>query len=265
MREENHVMSRQDPVGAEMASPWRPAPGLSDGAADGAAADQTLLQLREMLQQEQARRAQLEAEVADAQRRLAVLRAELSDSQDGERRSRHLALHDHLTTLPNRGYFLQRLSEVLNQSPPAQSVAVLFLDLDGFKAINDTHGHAAGDQLLSIVAVRLVRTIRAQDMVGRLGGDEFACLLCDVPGREQLIRLAEKVFAAVSDPVRMGALLVRVQPSIGIAELDATGITPELLLSRADAAMYAAKRARAGVVFYDPERISLLNESERRS
>lgn len=132
-----------------------------------------LLQLREMLQQEQERRAQLEGEVAEAQRQMAALRAELSDSQDVERRSRHLAQHDSLTALPNRGYFLQRLHEVLAQSSTTTvpSVAVLFLDLDGFKAINDTHGHAAGDQLLSIVAVRLMRTIRAQDMVGRLGGD----------------------------------------------------------------------------------------------
>ena len=264
MREENHVMSRQDPVGAEMASPWRPVPGPCDGAGQETTADHTVLQLREMLQHEQERRVQLEAEVADAQRLLESLRAELSDSQDGERRSRHLALHDHLTTLPNRGYFLQRLSEVLAQSPqPAHSVAVLFLDLDGFKGINDTHGHAAGDQLLSIVAVRLMRTIRAQDMVARLGGDEFACLLCDVPGLEQLTRMADKVFAAISDPVRMGELLVRVQPSIGIAVLDAPDITPELLVSRADAAMYAAKRAQSRVAFYDPVRTPLLNGSER--
>lgn len=260
MRKAPRVISRQVKAGAEMASPWRPVPGPGEGGED----EHMLLQLREMLQQEQERRAQLEGEVAEAQRQMVALRAELSDSQDVERRSRHLAQHDSLTALPNRGYFLQRLHEVLAQpsTTTVPSVAVLFLDLDGFKAINDTHGHAAGDQLLSIVAVRLMRTIRAQDMVGRLGGDEFACLLRDVPGCDQLTRLADKVFAAVSDPVRMGELLVRVQPSIGIAVSDAPDITPEMLLSRADAAMYAAKRAQSRVAFYDPELTPLLNGRE---
>lgn len=259
MRKATRVISRQAKEGAEMASPWRPVPGPGEGGED----EHMLLQLREMLQQEQERRTQLEHEVADAQQQLAALRAKLSDSQDVERRTRHLALHDSLTALPNRGYFLQRLHEVLAEpSPTAPSVAVLFLDLDGFKAINDTHGHAIGDQLLSIVAVRLLRTVRAHDMVGRLGGDEFACLLRDVPGCDQLTRLADKVFTAVSDPVRMGELLVQVQASIGIAVRDTPDISPEMLLRRADAAMYAAKRAQSRVAFYDPELTPLLSGRE---
>ena len=113
MRKATRVISRQAKEGAEMASPWRPVPGPGEGGED----EHMLLQLREMLQQEQTRRTQLEHEVADAQQQLAALRAELSSSQDVERRTRHLALHDSLTALPNRGYFLQRLQEVLATSP----------------------------------------------------------------------------------------------------------------------------------------------------
>lgn len=263
MRNEN-PKSRPHKVqlGAEMASPWRIAAGAKPSHTHATGDDLTLLQLREMLLQERARSVQLEGDVAEAHRLMSALRMELADSQSGEKHSRHLALHDSLTTLPNRAYFLQRLSDMLAQ-PLTHAVAVLFLDLDGFKAINDVHGHAAGDELLSIVAVRLMRTIRSEDMVCRLGGDEFACMVCPVPGRAQLARMADKVFAAVSDPVRMGDLLVRVQPSIGIAVCDAPGTTAELLLSRADAAMFAAKRAHSRVVFYDPAHTPLITEGAR--
>ena len=194
----------------------------------------------------------LELEVFDVQAALAQARAELVGTQAGERRARHLALHDGLTSLPNRGYFRQRLDDALaHAEPQRRALAVLYLDLDGFKPINDTHGHAAGDDLLRIIAARLARAMRAEDMVSRLGGDEFACLLSDLPSRERLCQLACKLFDAVSTPVQIGALKLSVRPSIGIATCPADGATAEVLLKSADTAMYHAKREQIGYAFFD--------------
>jgi diguanylate cyclase (GGDEF)-like protein len=130
---------------------------------------------------------------------------------------------------------------------------VLYLDLDGFKPINDLHGHDAGDELLRIVAARLARSIRAEDMVCRLGGDEFACLLSDPLNRERLGHLACKLFDAVSAPLQLGPLKLTVRPSIGIAVCPTDGATTDALLKCADAAMYRAKRHQSGYAFFDPQ------------
>jgi GGDEF domain-containing protein len=123
------------------------------------------------------RRHVLEQEVRTARNALDTARRELVGTQAGERYARHLALHDELTSLPNRSGFLQRLTYQLKhldaQRPAA---ALLFLDLDAFKPINDEHGHAVGDEVLRVVGARLYRAVRADDMMSRLGGDEFACL-----------------------------------------------------------------------------------------
>jgi diguanylate cyclase (GGDEF)-like protein len=209
-----------------------------------------LEQLHTTLAHELGRRQQLELEVFDAQTALAQARADLSGTQAGEQRARHLALHDSLTSLPNRRYFFQQLKLALTrEQPQANALAVLYIDLDGFKAINDAHGHDAGDELLRIVAVRLARAVREEDMVSRLGGDEFGCLLADVPGRPQLCHLACKLFDAVSAPVIIGKLRLTVSPSIGIAICPTEGTTAEALLKSADGAMYRAKRDRTGYAF----------------
>jgi diguanylate cyclase (GGDEF)-like protein len=209
-------------------------------------------QLHTMLTQELGRRQQLELEVFDVQTTLAQARVQLAGTEAGERRARHLALHDSLTSLPNRGFFRQRLDDALTHAEPQRRVlAVLYLDLDGFKPVNDTHGHDAGDELLRIIAARLARAIRAEDMVSRLGGDEFACLLSDLPSREHLCHLACKLFDAVSAPVQIGALKLSVHPSIGIATCPADGATAETLLKSADTAMYRAKRHQTGYAFFD--------------
>jgi diguanylate cyclase (GGDEF)-like protein len=209
-------------------------------------------QLHMILRHELGRCEQLELAVFDAQTGLAQARAELAGTQAGEKRARHLARHDDLTRLPNRGHFLERLAVALEtEAPQRRALAVLYLDLDGFKPINDHHGHDAGDQLLRIVAARLRRAVRADDLVSRLGGDEFACLLADLPGREQLSRLAGKLYEAVAAPVRVGALELTVRPSISIATCPADGITGAQLLKHADAAMYRAKRQRSGYAFFD--------------
>ena len=128
---------------------------------------------------------------------------------------------------------------------------MLYLDLDGFKPINDIYGHATGDELLKIVAARLNQAVRSEDMVSRLGGDEFACLLSDLPSREQLSHMACKLFDAVSAPVKIGQLTLTVRPSIGMAMCHDDGATAEELIKNADVAMYRAKRQQSGYAFFD--------------
>lgn len=208
-------------------------------------------QLQETLAHELSRRQQLEMEVFDTQVALAQARAELVGTQAGERLARHLALHDSLTALPNRSFFHGRLEQALAQGQgERQPLAVLYLDLDGFKQINDEHGHDAGDQLLRIVAVRLTRAVRADDLIGRLGGDEFACLLIGLTGREQLTQLANKLVRAVSAPFKIGKARLNVRPSIGIAICPNHGSDPSVLLKNADQAMFRAKRQQTGFEFF---------------
>ena len=194
----------------------------------------------------------LELEVFDAQAALAQARAELAGTQAGERQARHLAAHDALTSLPNRSRFCERLAQALGPQRPAHGrVAVLYIDLDGFKPINDEHGHAVGDEVLRIVAMRMTRAVRADDMVSRLGGDEFACLVTDRLDRAQLTRLAGKLFDAIAAPLTLGELRMAVSPSIGIAVCPEDGDAAADLLRLADAAMYCAKRTRSGFAFHE--------------
>ena len=209
-----------------------------------------LEQLHTTLRHELRRQQKLALEFFDTQTALAQARTELSGMQAGERRARHLALHDGLTLLPNRGCFRERLDRALAHAGSQRGgLAVLYLDLDGFKAVNDSHGHAVGDDLLKIVAARLIHALRAEDVVGRLGGDEFACLLTDATGRDQLRQLACHLFDTVSAPVKIGQLKVSVRPSIGIAVCPDDGLTCDGLLNSADTAMYRAKREQSGYSF----------------
>jgi diguanylate cyclase (GGDEF)-like protein len=212
----------------------------------------TLLQADLVIESE--RQVTLAAELGLAQAELAQCRLDLANTRAGERRALHRAHHDSLTLLPNREAFHQRLSEKLAQpTEPAQRprLAVLYLDLDGLKPINDRHGHDAGDDLLRIVAARLARAVRKDDLVCRMGGDEFACLLNEVLNRDQLGHLACKLFHAVSAPLKIGALELTVRPSIGIAVCPKDGATADTLLRSADTAMYRAKRKQLGYAFFD--------------
>jgi diguanylate cyclase (GGDEF)-like protein len=199
-------------------------------------------------------RVSLQAELGRLKAELVRLRAELLSSRVGESRARHLALHDSLTALPNRRHFCLSLEQAIDQlsaDRPVPALALLYVDLDGFKAINDSHGHAAGDELLAIVAVRLARALRGDDVVGRLGGDEFGCLLRGVSDRPSLRRLACKVFDAISAPIKVGDLFVGVRPSVGIAVFHADGGSAEGFLHAADQAMYQAKREQTGYAFFE--------------
>lgn len=212
-----------------------------------------LHQLRPGLAQAHGERARIEQELQDVRAALARARHELAGTRDGERRALHLAEHDGLTALPNRGCFQARLDAALaRRSTDAHAtLAVLFLDLDNFKPINDQHGHQTGDELLRIVAQRLSRAVRGGDMVCRLGGDEFACLLATPMGREQLEQVAAKLFDAISAPLSVGPLELSVRPSIGIAVSPSDGSTTALLLRHADTAMYRAKKRQLGYTFFD--------------
>ena len=194
----------------------------------------------------------LEGAVAAAQAALAEVRRELASSHADERAARRMAVHDDLTELPNGAGFRARLAAVAQAATRGQAFAVLYLDLDGFKAVNDAHGHATGEHLLRIIAARLASEVRAEDVVSRLGGDEFACLLwLGSPAREALTRLARSMFAAVSAPLKVGALSLTVRPSIGIAIWPGDGTTAERLLEHADTAMVRAKRQQSGHAFFD--------------
>lgn len=209
-------------------------------------------QLHRTISHELVKSSQLKLDVVQAQSALARQHVELIGTRAQERRARHMSRHDSLTLLPNRSYFSQRLTQALDAERVAEKpvgLAVLFLDLDGFKQVNDTHGHDVGDQVLKIVATRLRRVVRAEDMVGRLGGDEFACMLADFPGRSQIAHQASKVFDAVGVPMAIGDLQLVILPSIGIAVCPDDGLTADELLKHADAAMYQTKRSQSGFAF----------------
>ncbi len=212
---------------------------------------QLLEQLRDGLLQGQARLHAMELQVFDTEVALAQARAELRGTQDGERQARHLALHDGLTQLPNRRYFLERLGHALAHREAGQApLALLYMDLDQFKPINDEHGHHVGDELLRIVATRLNRVVRSEDMISRLGGDEFACLRASGSTRRQLEELASKLFDAVASPMKIGPLQLSVRLSIGIALCPADGASVAELIRHADAAMYRAKREHSRYAFF---------------
>ncbi|EJM71308.1 diguanylate cyclase (GGDEF) domain-containing protein [Pseudomonas sp. GM50] len=160
----------------------------------------------------------------------------------------HQASHDSLTGLPNRAFFEGRLMRALrNASKLDERVAVLFLDSDRFKEINDNFGHAAGDAVLIAVATRVRAQLREEDLVARLGGDEFAVLLTPLHKTEDAERIADKIIASMEIPIQLpGSIQVLTSLSIGIAVYPDHGVTPGALLDAADAAMYQAKRLSRG-------------------
>jgi diguanylate cyclase len=192
----------------------------------------------------------LQQELFEVRSALAQARAELLRLQSCEREARQRALEDGLTALPNQGAFRSHLSHnVDHASLVGSSLAVLYLDLDNFKLINDAHGHDVGDMLLRIVAVRLRSALRRGDIVGRLGGDEFACLLVGSPSRQALTRRVTKLEQTLMAPVQVGDLVLQVRASVGIAVWPEDGHTGDDLLRNADRAMYAVKRQRCGQEF----------------
>lgn len=192
----------------------------------------------------------VQEELIDARFALARAREMLVVLRGGERRAHHRATHDSLTLLPNRELFRSRLLQAVSRAKSSSlPLAVLYLDLDGFKQVNDSHGHAAGDQILRVVAARLNQSVRIEDVVSRFGGDEFACMLTGFGSDADLYQLAAKLYEEVSGICKVGEEEVMVTPSIGIALWPMDGDTAERLMANADAAMYRAKRTKAGFAF----------------
>jgi diguanylate cyclase (GGDEF)-like protein len=185
--------------------------------------------------------------------------------------NRHQALHDGLTGLPNRTLLQERGAAVLaGHAGAAGPVALMLIDLDRFKEINDTLGHAYGDAVLQAVATRLQDTVRTTDTVARLGGDEFAILLPAVDGIESALDLAARAQAAMGASIEVDGVFLDVDASIGIALADGDAADVETLLQNADIAMYVAKERGLGVCVYDeqlndhsPERLGLLGDLRR--
>lgn len=173
---------------------------------------------------------------------LAKVHALLLERKQAEERIRHVASHDALTSLPNRMMFGQLLGHEVQASQRYQrSFAVMFLDLDGFKTVNDTLGHEAGDRLLQEMSVRFKACLRASDVVARLGGDEFVVLLREIGDAEQVAGVARKILAAAVKPVVLLGQHCRVAASIGICMYPADGKDEQSLMKHADIAMYVAK------------------------
>jgi diguanylate cyclase (GGDEF)-like protein/PAS domain S-box-containing protein len=170
--------------------------------------------------------------------------ADISDRKRAEEQIEFHAYHDVLTHLPNRKLFTDRLSQNLTHARRSgKSLAVMFVDLDHFKSINDTLGHTAGDELLLEMARRLRDCVREDDTVARLGGDEFTIILSELRHPEDAVKVAEKIIAAVQKPMSIGGMPIDVSASIGIALYPVDGNDPESLLRNADSAMYRAKES----------------------
>ncbi len=163
------------------------------------------------------------------------------------------ALRDPLTGLPNRALFNRIVDRALADCPPKGMIAVLLMDLDRFKEINDSLGHFNGDLVIERVGKRLATVLRGGDVVARLGGDEFAMLLPDIQTRDSVSGAIKRVQDALEEPFTAGGLALRVEASIGAALYPEDGDTGGNLLRAADVAMYAAKKAHSGHKFYAPE------------
>jgi diguanylate cyclase (GGDEF)-like protein/PAS domain S-box-containing protein len=202
---------------------------------------------------------------ADEDGRVTRLRGALLDvtaRRLAETRVQRLAYHDDLTGLPNRAAFMDHIAEATERARGLGSrFALLFLDLDGFKEINDSLGHDAGDDLLRQVSQRIRACLRQADRLARFGGDEFLVLIDPVRRRRDVEAVTRKILKAVATPLKLDGLMATVSASIGIAMFPDDGEDPSLLLKNADAAMYQAKQGgRNALRFYAPQINATLRE-----
>jgi len=181
-----------------------------------------------------------------------VVAHDVTEARDLSAKLARLALHDNMTGLPNRVLLADRLEKALERAQRhGSAVALLFVDLDRFKPVNDSLGHAVGDQLLQQVAIRLQACVRSSDTVSRYGGDEFIVMLADIPHSEAAAVCAEKILAALNAPFVLGEHQLRISASIGIAGSPQGAIDSATLMKNADAAMYDVKSGgRQGFRFF---------------
>jgi len=243
---------------------------------DSGAAEQQWIWILEDVTAEREMRDALERMVAERTQELVSanrrLEAEIYDRKQAEERAQHLADHDPLTGLPNRRLLEDRLSQAIARGDRTQKpTAVMFVDLDHFKAINDTLGHAIGDLVLKEVAERLVRQLRLGDTVCRIGGDEFVVVLPEITRSSDAAGVAQKILETVAQPYRIEDRELQISASIGISVFPDDGADAETLIRNADAAMYHAKETgRAGYQFFTEQmnvaasrRVALENELRR--
>ncbi|EJL20149.1 bifunctional diguanylate cyclase/phosphodiesterase [Brevibacillus sp. BC25] len=204
--------------------------------------------------------------------KLLLVTRDVTDRKQSEETIHHLAYHDALTDLPNRRMYVQQLSKEMMQAKRFQSnLAVLFLDLDRFKDVNDSFGHDVGDMLLIEASKRLQACLKPGDVVARLGGDEFTIMQNQLQDRNEATALAEHIMNQLQRPFELDGHVFNVSCSIGIAMYPQDGDNPEDLLKRADTALYTVKsRGKNGYDFFDPtmeakslERILMENEMRK--
>ena len=197
------------------------------------------------------------------QERTDDLEHEIKERRRAEQRLDYLAHHDPLTDLPNRLMFKERLSRCLERvarTPDAQ-LALLFIDLDHFKDVNDTLGHSVGDALLTTVTRRLQTSVRPGDMLARLGGDEFICIMEDISGAATALEVADLLLEQFRQPFTVGENQLYLSASIGISQAPADGLDVDVLVRKADAAMYQAKaHGRNRSHFYTSEMTAYAQE-----
>ncbi len=195
--------------------------------------------------------ADTKTDLADTKTDLAEVRDDLSKSRINEEEAQKIALQDALTGLPNRVSFELSLDHGLIQAKRhGWGLAVLFIDIDKFKNINDSYGHDAGDQVLLMVANRLKTSVRDEDTVSRWGGDEFVCLLLEVKQEADVTRLAKKMIDRIAEPYEFNGTVFSIKASIGIAIYPTDGETVNILFKNADTAMYKAKGTEKRVVLF---------------
>ena len=193
---------------------------------------------------------QTETALIKSREALADTELALAAAKEEEKKATLRAMHDATTGLPNRGLFEDRLEHAISIAERHHwAPAVMFLDLNRFKSINDTHGHAAGDMVLKEVAKRLLEHARDEDTVCRNGGDEFLYLLMDPQGRKNIDGIARGILMNIAQPIDLGHAQVVIETSIGIAVYPDNGVTSDELIKNADAAMYQAKKRLSGCEF----------------
>jgi len=177
---------------------------------------------------------------------------DITEQRQNEARIRHLARHDALTDLPNRIEFLDQMARAEAGLQRGEMAAVLYIDLDHFKAVNDTLGHAVGDEVIKQAAVRLWGTTRETDLLARLGGDEFAILLRPIESGDTAAKVADRIIKAMSAPMNVGGQQIEIGASVGIAVGPVDGISTDQLVNNADLALYKAKsEGRSNYHFFE--------------
>ena len=192
-------------------------------------------------------RTQLKFALDELSQQNARLQIEIAERHHAEARVRHIAMHDPLTGLPNRLLFMERLEHaIVRASRKPGSFALAYLDIDGFKPVNDLYGHQVGDQLLVQIACRLTDRLRGADTVARLGGDEFGLILDEMGDTDVALRVAQALVGCLQPPFMLsgdnGDINVEIGASVGLAMYPGNAVKPDALINAADEAMYRIKR-----------------------